>query len=100
MLSIGQTSPNKTRGEVFRAYNNHPGQDTRETTIEVYRSLYGLRFKDESIPEVYKKAVETFFKESFKNKYDKMGKHVLKVERKRGYLFIEGRKVREDPETD
>jgi len=93
LLIVGQTRPNKTRGEVFRSYNINPSQDIRETTITVTRSLYGLQFKDESIPKYYKKAVEKFFKNSFKNKYDKMGQHTLKLERKWGYLFIEDRKV-------
>lgn len=93
LLSIAQLAPNKTRGEVFRAYNNNPSQDTRETTLEVTRTLYGLRFKDESIPEVYKKAIERFFKENFRNKYRGTGTFTLNLERKRGYLYIENRRI-------
>lgn len=99
LLSAAQ-SPNQFKGEVFRSFNNNPSQDTRETTLEVTRSLYGLRFKDEFIPEVYKKAVETFFKKSFRAKYDRMGKYTLKLERKGGFLFIEGRRIIKDPEID
>ncbi|MGX1024659.1 hypothetical protein [Psychroflexus sp. MBR-150] len=99
LLSIAQTSPKQTRGEVFRAYNDNPSQDTRETTLEVKRSLYGYQFKDDAIPNVYKKAVEKFFDESFRTKYDRMGKYTLKLERRDGYLFIEDRKVIKDPET-
>lgn len=94
-LSIAQTSPKQTRGETFRTYNSNPSEDVRETTVEVSKSLYGLTFQDRDIDRQYKKAIEQFFKESFRG-YDRPGNYNLKLEKKQGYLWVEDRRITKD----
>ncbi|MGO2294324.1 MAG: hypothetical protein ACTH5N_02615 [Psychroflexus halocasei] len=65
LLTAAQIYPQQTRGEVYKAYSNKPSQDLRETTIEVKRTMYGLRFKDKDIPELDKNAVTIYFKKRF-----------------------------------
>ncbi|WP_207037736.1 hypothetical protein [Psychroflexus sp. ALD_RP9] len=92
IVGLSQDSPYRLKGEVFS-----PFKYPKKASLEVTRSLYGLRFKDEFIPKVYKDAVETFFKKSFRSKYDRMGKYSLQLEIKGGYLYIEGIEIIEAP---
>jgi hypothetical protein len=92
LLAAAQTSPQKTSGEAFKAYASTPGEDIRETTIKVTKSLNGLRFADRQISEVYKKAIEKFFKEAF-NGYSSEGNYKLKVKQKYGRIYVENRNI-------
>jgi hypothetical protein len=96
-IGAAQETPQQLRGEVFRAYNSNPSQDTRETTIEVTRTLYRFTYRDQEIDKEYKDAVELFFKRSFSNEYDRFGKYKLKLEKRQGYIWVEGRRITEAP---
>lgn len=78
LLTAAQIYPQQTRGEVYKAYSNKPSQDLRETTIEVKRTMYGLRFKDRDTPELYKNAVAIYFKKRFRAK-ENFGVYHLKI---------------------
>ena len=85
-------SPQKMRGEVFKAYADHPSEDLRETTIVVNRSLYRITYEDRDIPEKYKKAVKTFFKRRY-NGFTRTGKYELNVKKRDDDIFIEGKRI-------
>lgn len=97
-LLISGSALAQQRGQVFPRTAKAPTERTNEMgTIVVTKSLYGLKFEDNSIPEVYKEAVKTFFKETLKPPYKTMKTYRLKVAKKQGYIWIEGKKIITDP---
>lgn len=92
LLSAAQTYPKQVRGEVYKAYASKPSQDLRATTLEVKKTMYGLKFKDVAIPTLYKNAVATYFKERL-NVKKSPGTYRLKIENRQGYIWVEGIKT-------
>ncbi len=92
LLSAAQTYPKQVRGEVYKAYASKPSQDLRTTTLEVKKTMYGLRFKDVAIPTLYKNAVASYFKKRLKSKKSS-STYRLKIENRQGFIWVEGIKI-------
>ncbi|MGQ1936132.1 hypothetical protein [Ornithobacterium rhinotracheale] len=89
----------QSRGEVFPERDPAPMQSRfRHGSISVVRSLYRIRFVDDAIPEIYKKAVEEFFTNTRTGKnLPAAGKFTLKVELHDRYIWIEGERTIKAP---
>ncbi|MRI64629.1 hypothetical protein EDM00_11625 [Ornithobacterium rhinotracheale] len=89
----------QSRGEVFPERDPVPMQSRfRHGSISVVRSLYRIRFVDDAIPEIYKKAVEEFFTNTRTGKnLPAAGKFTLKVELHDRYIWIEGERTIKAP---
>lgn len=89
----------QSRGEVFPNRDTAPMQSRfRHGSISVVRSLYRIRFVDDAIPEIYKKAVEEFFTNTRTGKnLPAAGKFTLKVELHDRYIWIEGERTIKAP---
>lgn len=92
ILTAAQISPQQTRGEVYKAYASKPSENLRENTLEVKKTMYGLRFKDRDLPELYKNAIAIYFKKRFKAK-ENFGFYRLKIANREGYIWVEGFKT-------
>uniref|UniRef100_UPI0039A68D50 hypothetical protein n=1 Tax=Ornithobacterium rhinotracheale TaxID=28251 RepID=UPI0039A68D50 len=91
----GLSCAQQHRGEVFPERAPAPTQSRfRHGSISVVRSLYRIRFVDDAIPEIYKKAMEKFFTSTRTGKnLPAAGKFTLKVELYDHYIWIEGERT-------
>ncbi len=90
LLFICGSAIAQQQGQVFKKFPQSPTERVFDNgTIEVTKSVYGLTFKDNSIPKAYKNAVKLFFKDNLNSIYEPMKNYKLKVAKKHGYIWVE-----------
>ncbi|MXV38545.1 hypothetical protein GO491_07630 [Flavobacteriaceae bacterium Ap0902] len=93
LLFICTIGFSQEKGKVFSSTPKTPTEQTeRNGVIVVTKNMYGLTFEDNAIPEAYKKAVKTFFKQRL-NGYTDLKRYRLNIAKKYGYIYVEDKKM-------
>ncbi|MCD9582296.1 hypothetical protein [Tenacibaculum maritimum] len=87
-LAFSQVSTTKSDKSAFKSVPTLPYEDIKRSgLVVVTKSMYGLRFENEQLPEATKKIVKSFFKLRLKE-YSSLKKYHLKIEKLVDGIYI------------
>lgn len=88
-LSFAQMTKSRNTGEVFKHRPDKPYENTDYSgEVIVKKTLYGLKFEDQSLSDDVKSRVERFFKRRL-NGYTELKTYQLQIYNKNGKWYVD-----------